>query len=258
VHQARPATITWPTPPQQNVPTITRLDRELMLAVRAKAPGRLVAAKDKLVVSLGDKGEIPLKLQRMLPEFKSNFQIAPIANELPQGLTFANITLAPGKDEQNAVLTVGANVTPGKYNVVFRGFAPIPPPESKGKPVNTILNSTPVELTVLPKQVANLTVDNANLTIKAGAEGALAVRVARLFDYADAFKVELVLPPNTKGIEVAGGTLPAGAGELKLSLKVPPGTAPANVQNIVVRATAVVNGNVNLVHETKINVNITK
>src|SRR5581483_11338059 len=109
-----------------------------------------------------DKADIPLKLQRYLPEFKGNLTVGPVPNELPQGLTFGNVTLTPGKDEQKAVLNVAANVPPGKYNVVFRGFAPIPPPESKGKPVNTILNSTPVELTVLPKQVANLSVDNGN------------------------------------------------------------------------------------------------
>ncbi len=258
VHQARPATITWPTQPQQNIPTITRLDRELMLAVREKAPGMLAAGKDKVAISLGDKTEVPLKLQRYSPEFKSNLTIGPVPNELPQGFTFGNVTLTPGKDEQNATVTVAANVPPGKYNLVFRGFAPIAPPSAKGKPVNTILNSTPVEVTVLPKQVANLSVDNGNLNIKAGGEAALAVRVARLFDYADAFKVELVLPPNTKGISADGITIPPGAGEAKLTLRVPAGTAPANLQNLVVRATAVVNGNVTLTHETKINVNITK
>ena len=45
-----------------------------------------------------------------------------------------------------------------------------------------------------------MSVDNANPTIKTGAEGAITVKVARLFDYADAFKVELVLPPNVKGV----------------------------------------------------------
>lgn len=258
VHPARPATITWATPPQQNIPTITRLDRELMLAVRDKAPGRLSAGKDKVTVSLGDKVEIPLKLQRYSPEFKSNLQVAPVPNELPQGLAFGNLTFAPGKDEVPAVVTAAANVPPGKYNVVFRGFAPIPPPESKGKPVNTILNSSPVELTILPKQVANLSVDNGNPSIKAGAEAAITVKVARLFDYADAFKVELVLPQGAKGIDAAGITIAPGANEAKLTLKVPADTAPTQIQNIIIRAVAVVNGNVPLTHETKINVNITK
>lgn len=257
VRQARPATITWGVPIQQNIPTVTRLDRDLMLAVRGKAPGKLVAAKDSAVVSLGDKVEIPLKLTRSFPEFKANFQVAPVPGDLPTGVTFANLTFAPGKDDVNAALTVAATTLPGTYNVTFRGFANISP-NPMAKPVNTILISTPVKLTILPKQVATLSVDNANPTIKTGADGAITVRVARLFDYADAFKVELVLPPNVKGISADPITIPAGAPEAKMTLRIPPGTPPANLQNLTIRATAVVNGNVSLTHEVKINVNIAK
>ena len=63
-------------------------------------------------------------------------------SELPAGITFGNLTFAPGKDDQVVVLTVAANVPPGTYNLVFRGFAPISP-DPKAKPVNTILPSTP-------------------------------------------------------------------------------------------------------------------
>jgi hypothetical protein len=257
VHPARPASVTWGVPQQQNIPTITRLDRELMLAIREKAPGKLTAAKDNAVVSLGDKIDIPLKLTRTSPEFKANFQVTPVPGELPNGMTFQNLTFAPGKDDINAALTVATNVPPGKYNVYFRGFATISP-SAKAKPVNTILISTPVTLTVLPKQVATLSVDNANPTIKVGAEATIIVRVARQYDFADAFKVELVLPPNVKGVTADGLTIAPGANEAKMILRIPAGTPPANVQNITIRATAVVNGNVTLTHETKINVNIAK
>ena len=37
MHQARPATVTWGVPIQQPIPTITRVDRDLMLAIRGKA-----------------------------------------------------------------------------------------------------------------------------------------------------------------------------------------------------------------------------
>ncbi|HZZ82426.1 MAG TPA: PPC domain-containing protein [Gemmataceae bacterium] len=257
VRQARPATVTWAVQPQQNIPTITRLDHELMIAVRDKAPGKLIAGKDKVAVSLGDKLEVPLKLTRVDPEFKANFQVQPVPADLPTGMTFGGLTFAPGKDDLKAVLTVGANVPPGRYNIVFRGFANISP-RPKGKAVNTIVTATPVEVTVLPKQVATLSVDNANPTIKVGADGMITVKVARQFDYADAFKVEVVLPPNVKGITAPGITIPAGMNDAKLKISVAAGTPPANVQNLIVRATAVVNGNVTLTHETKINVNIAK
>src|SRR5439155_24643799 len=140
-----------------------RLDRELMLAVRGKAPGKFAAAMDKAVVSLSDKIEIPLKLTRTDAEFKANLQVQPVPGELPVGMAFANLAFAPGKDDVKALLTVGAQVPPGTYNVVFRGFANISP-NPKAKPVNTILCSTPVQVTVLPKDVATLTVNNTNPT----------------------------------------------------------------------------------------------
>src|SRR5262249_4882029 len=55
VREARPASITWPTQEQQNIPTITRLDRNLVLAVRDKAPFRVTATADKSVITQGSK-----------------------------------------------------------------------------------------------------------------------------------------------------------------------------------------------------------
>ena len=256
-HEARPATITWGVPAQQNIPAVSRLDRELFLAVRDKAPGKLVAAMDKATVSLGDKVEIPLKLARSFAEFKANFQVAPVPGDFPTGIAFGNLTFAPGKDDLKAVVTIAANTIPGTYNLSFRGFATISPTE-KGKPVNTILISTPVQVTVLPKQVATLSVDNANPTIKTGANGVIAVKVARQFDYDGEFKVELVLPPNVKGVSAAGVTIGPGLNEAKMTLAIAAGTPPANLQNLTLRATAVVNGNVTLTHEIKINVVVAK
>ncbi|MSQ97396.1 MAG: hypothetical protein EXR98_22975 [Gemmataceae bacterium] len=257
VQQARPATVTWGVPIQQNIPTVTRLDRDLVLAVRGKAPGRLTAVKDQVVVSLGDKIDIPLKLSRVFPEFKANLVVAPIPGELPAGMAFANLTFAAGKDDVNAALTVAANVPPGTYNVVFRGFATISP-DPKGKPVNTIVTSTPVKVTVLPKQVATLSVDPAAPTIKVGAEGVITVKVARQYEYADAFKVELILPPNIKGVTADAVTIAPGANEAKMTLKIAAGTPISPLQNLTVRASAIVNTNVTLVHEVKFNVNIAK
>ena len=257
-HQARPASVTWGVPIQQNIPTVSRLDRELVLAIRDKAPGKLVAGMDKVAVSLGDKTEIPLKLTRAFPDlFKANFQVAPVPGEMPAGMAFGALTFAPGKDDLKAVVTVAANVPPGTYNIAFRGFATISP-NAKAKPVNTILISTPVQVTVLPKQVATLSVDNVNPTIKTGAEGAITVKVARQYDYDGPFKVELVLPPNVKGVSADGITIAPKMNDAKMMLKIAAGTPPANLQNLTLRATAVINGNVTLTHEIKINVVVAK
>jgi hypothetical protein len=257
VHEARPATIAWPVPNQQNIRTMTRLDRSLMLAVRPKAPGKLQALTDKLVLTQGEKKEVKLKLTRSLAEFKSQFQVTPVQPEMPQGMNFGNLNFTTGKDEQTANVQTQGNTPPGTYSIVFRGFAPISP-EPKAKPVNTILNSNPVTVVVLPKQVANLSVDNANPQVKVGGEAAITVKVQRLNEYEDDFKIEAVLPPNAKGLTVEKGTIAPSKIDTKLKLKVAQGTQPMNVQNVVIRATATVNGNVPLKQETKINVNIVK
>jgi hypothetical protein len=173
-------------------------------------------------------------------------------------MNFGNLTFAPGKDDQKAVVSIGSNTPPGTYNIVFRGFAPIPSAASKGKPVNTILPSSPVQITVLPKQVASLSVDNANVNVKPGADGVVIVRVSRLFEYQDEFKVQLILPQGMAGVTAGDITIPAGASEGKLTLKVPADAAPGPRANIVIRASAVVHGTVTLNHETKINVNVVK
>ncbi len=262
MHEARPVTITWPVQSQQGIPTIARMDRALVLAVRGQAPLNLSAGVDKLTVSHGDKATIPLKLTRLWPDLKGQFQVAPVPQDFPQGMNFGNLNFAPGKDEQNVVMTIPANVPPGTYNLVFRGFAAIPfnkdPMAKQKQNVNVVQPSTPVLLTVLPKQVAQLNVANGNPTIKLGKEAEIIVRVNRLFDYADAFKVKLVLPKGVQGISADEVTIPAGQTEAKLIVRVPANATPGNRPNLIVQAVAIVNGNVPLTHETKINVNVVK
>ena len=51
-----------------------------MLAIRDKAPGKLTAATDKVVLSLGDKTDIPLKLTRT--EWRLFFVLADNAGQI--------------------------------------------------------------------------------------------------------------------------------------------------------------------------------
>ena len=113
-------------------------------------------------------------------------------------------------------------------------------------------------ITVLPKQVATVTVANANLTAKVGASVELVVRVARMFDYAGEFKVQVVLPANVKGISVADGIIPAGKDEVKLVVKAAADAAPGNRADVIVRATATLKGNIAVSQEVKFNVNVVK
>ncbi len=256
MREARSATITWPVPPQQNIPAVTRLDRTLVMAVRGKAPYSLTLAKDSATVSLGDKVAVPVKLTRGAPDFKSPVNITPLPLELPPGVTFQPINLA-GKDEGTLTLNVAGNVLPGTYNIVLRSSAPVSP-GGKGKAVNVVQPSTPFALTVIPKQVATLSVTPPNPTAKLGNQVELVVKVARQYDFDGPFKVELILPPGTQGVSADPITIPAGANEAKLLVRVATAAPPGNRPNLTIRAVATFNGNIPLTHETKINLNITK
>jgi hypothetical protein len=119
------------------------------------------------------------------------------------------------------------------------------------------MHSTPVSITVMPKSLANLTVANAQPTVKIGSEAKLTVRVARQFKYDGEFKVQLVPPQGVQGVEAAEVTIPAGKDEVDLVIRVPAAAAVGNRQNLVVRATASFN-KTPVVHETKISVNVVK
>jgi hypothetical protein len=257
--EARPATVTWPVPPLQNIPTVTRLDRSLALAVHGKAPFAITMVKDSETVTHGGRVSVPIKVKRWQPDFKAPVQIQPVPGELPQGMTFGPLNIGAGKEDATLNLNVPGNVLPGTYNIVLRGFAPVPlATKGKGKAVNVVMPSTPLTLVVLPKQVATLSVPAPNPTVKLGQEVALVVRVNRQFDYEGEFKVELVLPKGVEGVEATPVVIPAGANETKLVLRVPTNTPPGNRPNLTVRAVATVHGSVAINHETKINVNITK
>src|SRR5262249_13838898 len=135
------------------------------------------------------------------------------------------LTMAPGKDTATAVLNVNANVPPGTYNLNLRGVAQIPynkDPKAKEKPnINVLQPATALMVTVLPQQVATLSVSNANPALKIGDQTELVVRVARMHDYTGEFKVQLVVPPNIKGVAADPITIPAGKDEAKLILKAP-------------------------------------
>jgi hypothetical protein len=266
VHEARPASITWPVQFQSGVPAISRLDRNLMLAVRDKAPFHLTATAEKAYVFQNSRVNVALKLDRHWPDFKVPLQVGPIDVQSPlaQTLVFNNSNQPTpiAKDTAKAFIEVRPNAPPGTYNLVLRGTAQIPfnkDPKAKQKaPVFVMQPSTAFTLTVLPSQVAQVAVNNGNPTIKLGTPFELIVSVNRQNDYGGEFKVELILPPNVKGVSAEPVVIPAGKNEAKLVLKVPTDAAVGNRPNLVVRATATLAGNTPLAQETKINVNVVK
>ncbi len=262
VREARSATITFPgNPGQVGLPLFSRLDRSLVLAMRDKSAYSVTIGSETAAAPQGDKITLPVKVDRHLADFKTPVSV--VALNLPVGVLFNNNNAAMpvANDVGSLVLTVGPQTIPGTYTIAFRGAAQVPfakDPMAKTKPnVNLAAASNPVTITILPKSVANVTLTPPNANAKVGTPVDVAVKVARLFDYAGEFKVELVQPANAKGIAAPEVVIPAGKDEAKLTLTIDADAAVGNRADLIVRATAMF-GTTPVVHEAKLAINITK
>jgi hypothetical protein len=210
----------------------------------------------------GEKGTIKLKLARLWPDFKSQLTVQVIPPELPQGLIVNNnqpSAIAANKNDGTLAVNVNNNVPPGTYTIVLRTQTQIPynrDPKAKQKP-NTlvVLPSAPITLTVRPRALATLSLSTPTATVKVGKEMQVMVRVARMYGYDGEFKVQVTLPQDAKGVQIAEAVIPAGKNEASLTVKA--GQMPANLPNLIVRATAMYQGGA-IVHEVKLNVNVVK
>jgi hypothetical protein len=263
VREARSASITWPVPPQQGVPTVTRLDRGIYLAVREKAPFNLTATLDKPAIIQGDKTTIKLKLARLSPDFK-NPLIVTLLEPVPNVIINNNqpLTIAAGKEDGALAVVVNAGAAPGTYQIVFRCQGQVPfnrDPNAKQKPpINVMLPSAPLTLTVLPKQVGTLALAPPNPMVKVGGSTEVVVKVSRQYEFQGEFKVQLVLPANAKGISADPVTIAAGQNEVKLVLKAADDAVPGALNDLIIRAVATVNGNVAVTHDLKFAANVVK
>jgi hypothetical protein len=271
VREARSGCIVWPVQQGTNAPTVSRLDRALMLGVRGKAPFALSTALDKVEVRQGERAVLKVKQERFWPDLKGPLQVQIMqspqqqGSELPIELrvnNFAPINLSPAQKEGSLPVTVGPNTPPGVYNIVLRGQTQVlysKDPGGAGKQnIFVVQPAAPVTLTVVPRALANLNLSTNNVTVKIGTQAEVVVRVARLFSYAGEFKVQLVLPPGVTGVEAADVVIPAGMDTAKLVVRVPAAAAPGFRGNLLVRATALWNGKVAIPHEARFNVNVVK
>ncbi len=264
VREARPAAVTWQVQPQQGIPTITRLDRQLLFAVRDKAPFQLTATLDKAELVQGAKATVSLKLNRLWPDLKNQpFTVTALVPN--QNLTLNNnqpLQIPAAKSEMSLPVEVKTGLPPGTYTVVLRVQSQVPfnkDPLAKQRPnINVVQPATPLTLVVLPQFLATVSTANPNVTLKAGTEADVVVRVARLHGYTGEFKVQLALPPNAAGVTAEEVTIPAGKDEAKVVVRATMTAAPVNLQNLVVKATGLYNGKVPTAQETKLNLNVVK
>lgn len=228
VREARPATITWPTPAnQQNVPALSRLDHSLVLAVRDGAPFRITATPDTIKARAGERPTINLKVERLHADFKGPITLNPL--NLPQTLlTFNNnqpLTVAADKNDANGVLDLRNALQPGQYTVVLRaqaqvGFSKDAASKSKTQ-VNAYSVVFPITLEVQPKTATGgvLMLSPDEVTVQKGSTVDIEIKVNRPADLTGDLKLEVLLN-GFEGVTAMGTMIPAGKSTGKITVKV--------------------------------------
>jgi hypothetical protein len=270
VREARPAGISLVNPAQQNISRAGRLERDLVLAVRDRAPWALTTTIDKPEILQGDKAVITVKLNRLWPEIKQAIQLQANAQSegnppwLPQNLNIQQVNINAGQAEAKLNVTVNQNTPPGVYNIVlrsqmqFNGYSKEPKnPKVRKQNILVVQPSTPITLTIIPKLLARVTVATPQPNIKVGGQTEVVVRVNRQFNYDGEFKVKLELPGNSS-LSAPEVTIPAGQTEVKVVVKATANAAPGGRGNLIARATALFNGKTPIVQETRFNLNVVK
>ncbi|MCZ2342437.1 MAG: hypothetical protein LC104_11660 [Bacteroidales bacterium] len=287
---ARPATITWGITPKQNIPALTRLDQQLVLAVRpAPAMYQLHLAQDQaklntkdtqnkpkeeavkppFFVKPGDKLTIPLQAKWLAKEARAN-PITVIAepftanmNQAP--ITIANVTVAKDKNDAPLVIDIKGNATPSTFAVVLRGEAQVNmarDPEDEKKKTNLFIPAftpEPVLITVLPTTLAKVTAQApAANTLKPGTTAAITVKVDRQADYTGPFQITGELPKGVVGLTIKPVTLPAGQNEIQLPVIAGNDAKPGNINNVVITAVGTVHDKYPIPQEAKVNLTVTK
>jgi len=193
-------------------------------------------------------------------DFKTSVQVAAIGG--PPGLVPQTITLTPGQGGTVTLDTKGGQqIPPGNYTVFVKGQTqPINPkqPPKGPLPTNYVQVSQPVTVTVVPKVLGKLTATPMAPKLPIGKDVEVTVKFARAYELPIELKVEAVLPPNTKGISAKPAVIKSGDEEVKLVFTAAPDATIAPNLGITLRATAMFNETVPIVHETKITLAVTK
>lgn len=255
VREVRPATITWPGV-QPNIALISRLDREMVVAVRGQAPYAIAAEKASLNFLQGEKITIPVKFTAIKADFKTPVQV--VALNAPPGLVSQPLTLSIDKKTGTLSLDTKMPTPPGVYTVVLRGqTAPLgkaPPPKGPTGP-NFVEVTPPLTITIVPKQLAKFVVEKMP-KLAPGKAGEVVVKIDRQFDFNGPFKIEVATAKGT--FKVSAEDVKEGQDELHIRLEPPGDTKSGTSLQFNLRATAIF-GDVPVVHEIKgISVTVTK
>ncbi len=266
VREARPASIVWPVPGGQNIPAEVRMDRSRLWAIGEKAALRIELGPPELVIKPGEKSQVMVKVARLHPDAKvavNLSQMLTIPQPPPLVQTNNNQPLAVPADKAEIALPISAqpNTPPGVYPVIVQGVASFPydkdPAGKAKKPINVTAPAVPLLVTVVPAQLANVSVPTLP-AVKIGATVEMVVKVARQHGYQGAYQLKCVLPPGTTGIRIAEATIPAGKEEVKIPVQADANAKPGPVANVAIQVTGLFDNKHPVMQEVKVNLNVVK
>jgi hypothetical protein len=265
VREARPATITWGTPQQQNVPALSRLDHSLALAVREQAAFAVKPMQDAIKALPGDKVNLTFKLDRLPGDFKGPVQLT-LANYPPGALVFnanAPLTLSADKAEVSGALDVRPGLAPGNYTVVMRATAQMPfSKDANGKTKTTVtaVSATlPIMLTVLSKEsgTGTLVLTPSEVTIEKGKTAEIQVKVNRPADVNGELKLRVIIPDGVAGVKAQDGVIPEGKNKGSVTVVVDMNTNSGQ-RNLSVRVMGPATGKTPVNAEAKLTVTVVR
>jgi hypothetical protein len=261
VREARPASITWPVKPMRNLPAPSRLDRNLVLAVRPQAPYRLDAAVDRPFIGQGDRASIALHLSRFWPQFNVPLQVVP--TDLPPLISVNQnkpVVLAPGNDYANLSLATFPVTLPGMYSLVFRSSAKIPfskDPAAKSQPAtNVVLPSAPVLFTVVPQPTTAISLVPSVTAVPAGKQTEIMIKLARLHGFNGPVRIHVDGPAHIP-LSAEDVVIPPGKDEVRLAIVIDKAATPGQIGEAIVRATAVVQSYLPIAQDTRLTIRVT-
>jgi hypothetical protein len=252
VREARGAVLISGSGNDQNSPRISRMTRDIAMAVREDGPFSLTASPVEVSVVPGGKAEFQVKLARAggfndavaLTVFNDGV----MPNNNNRGTALA--TIAKDKNEAAVSIPVSKKAAYGTYTYAVLGTGTLPPDpkapkgSSRTKPIKVSDPSNPVTVRVVPPvEFAKVT---AAGKLKAGDKLELPFKLARLAGVKEDVKVTLELPKSVKGVTVEAVTLAKGAVEGRFVLKADPKAPAAKLTDLKLEAAVTVGGDTKL------------
>ena len=127
----------------------SRENRDLIIAVRERAPFNLTTEPERITVEAGQKADVKLKLVRHWGEFKNAVNFQPL--NFPGQFQLGNGTIGPDQSETTISIAVQAGTRPAEYTLVLLGQGQVPFNKDASKPdkPNTLVSLPSRPLTIV-------------------------------------------------------------------------------------------------------------